>query len=263
MDLGLFNKVAVVTGSSKGIGRGIARVLLEEGAKVVISSSNVNNLEETYQDFKKQFGNSVFAIKCDVNNDSEVESLINQTLDKFNSIDILVINYGGPKPGYYKDFVEEDWDQAYNQVLKSVIKITKLALPEMINNRWGRILTVTSSAVKQPIDNLILSNTFRTAVTAYNRTLSNQVAKYGITINNIAPGYIYTERIESLIKNKMKAENRSYEDIVNDIVSEIPVGRIGNVEELASLAAFLCSEKASYITGQTFVVDGGRIKSLF
>ncbi|HOJ37832.1 MAG TPA: SDR family oxidoreductase [Ignavibacteriales bacterium] len=262
MDLGLRNKIAVVTGASKGIGKGIAKQLLQEGATVIVSSSNDENLQQTYRELNVLFDDKVYAKKCDVNNSADVESLVSSVIEKFKKIDILVINYGGPKPGYFLDFDEDYWDKAYNQLLKSVIKLTKLVIPIMIENQWGRILTVTSSAVKQPIDNLILSNTFRSGVTAYNRTLSNQVAKYGITINNIAPGYIFTERIESLIKNRMATEGKSYDEIVKAITSEIPAGRIGTVEELASLATFICSEQASYITGQTFVVDGGRIKSL-
>jgi len=263
MDLGIKDKIALVTGASRGIGRGIAEALLKEGAKVIISSSNAEKLGRTYEEFAEHYGKqNIIAIKCDLNNELEIIELNSKIIEKFGSLDILVINYGGPKPGFYNEFDEVDWDNAYSQLFKSVVKLTNLVLPYMIEHRWGRILTVTSSAVKQPIDNLILSNSFRAAVTAYVRTVANQVAKYGVTMNNVAPGYIMTERIENLITNRMKVENKTYDEILKSITNDIPMGRIGRVEEIAEFSAFICSEKASYITGQTLLVDGGRIKTL-
>ncbi|MBK7106157.1 MAG: SDR family oxidoreductase [Ignavibacteriae bacterium] len=263
MDLQLGNKIVLVTAASTGIGRAIAELFLLENSKVVICSSNIDKLEKTANEIREKFNKEILFYKCDINNLHEIEKTVSFVESKLGSIDILVNNCGGPIPGYFENLSEENWNFAFDQVLKSAVRFTKLVLPKMKEKKWGRIINITSISVKQPIDNLLLSNAFRSAVTAFAKTLSNQVGQYNITINNVAPGLTLTGRLEELAKVKAKEANISKEEMLAKMANEIPLRRLAKPEEIASSVIYLASEIGGYINGQTIVVDGGFNKSTY
>lgn len=263
MDLGIKDKVAVIAASSKGLGKACALELAKEGVKIVIFSRNRDSVEETAEEIKIKTNATVSSFTADVTKPDQVESVFKSVEKMFSTIDILVNNAGGPPPGSFDDFTHEDWQKAVELNLFSTINMTKLALPYMKKNKWGRIINITSLAVKQPIDGLILSNTVRTGVIGLAKTLSNELAQYNITVNNICPGRIMTDRIIQLAKERATNSNRGYQEVISDMESDIPLGRLGDPDELGALAAFLASEKAGYITGSTIQVDGGLLKSLY
>jgi 3-oxoacyl-[acyl-carrier protein] reductase len=191
-----------------------------------------------------------------------VNAVLQKAFDIFQRVDILVTNAGGPPAGPFESHSAESWESAYRLTLASVLNLCRGVLPGMRERRWGRILNVTSIAAKQPVDNLILSNSLRAAVTGFARTLANEIAPFGITVNNILPGYTRTERVEELAAATAKATGASAESIRGKWESQIPMGRLGEPREFAALAAFLASDRASYITGQSIAVDGGWIRAL-
>ncbi|MCZ7601461.1 MAG: SDR family oxidoreductase [Melioribacteraceae bacterium] len=263
MDLGIKNKTALVVAASQGIGKAAAIELIKEGCNVAICSSNKQNLIEAAGDIKIQTGIEPFWIVCDINKLSDINNVVENVKNKFGTIDILVNNCGGPKPGYFDELNSTNWDDAYNQVLMSTVQFTKLVLPEMKKNKWGRIINVTSLSVKQPVDNLILSNSFRSAVTAFAKTISQQYGEFGITVNNIAPGFILTSRLYELAVKRAEKENVSQKEILARMAKSNPVKRLGTPEEMGATIAFLASDRAGYITGVTLQVDGGQIKSTY
>jgi 3-oxoacyl-[acyl-carrier protein] reductase len=254
MDLGLRNKVAFVAASSKGLGKSVAFELAQEGAKIIICGRNKEDLENAKHELEKQTNGDVLALAGDLSIPAEREQIIKSALQAYSTIDILVTNTGGPPTGKIEELKQEDWDQAYNSLLASVVALVNGFLPGMKQQRWGRIISITSMAVKQPINNLILSNSVRASVVGLMKTLSNELAMYNITVNNVMPGYTETERLKELIEN-----NPSFASAK----TEIPLGRFGKPEEFAAAVAFLASERASYITGVSLAVDGGWIKGMF
>lgn len=254
MELGLKNKVAFVAASSKGLGKSVALELAMEGANVIICGRNKENLEHTKQEIEKLSKGEVLALAGDLSIEIEREQIIKKALQAYNSIDILVTNTGGPPTGKFEELKQEDWDNAYKNLLTSVIGLVNGFLPGMKQQRWGRIISITSMAVKQPVNNLILSNSVRASVVGLIKTLSNELAIYNITVNNVMPGYTETERLKELIENNPAFASAK---------SEIPLGRFGTPDEFAAAVTFLASERASYITGVSLAVDGGWIKSIF
>ena len=263
MDLKLENKTVLVTAASSGIGKATAELFLEEGANVAICSSNIKKLEKTSKEILEKYAKEIFFVKCDINNLDEIENTVKLVEEKFGSIDILVNNCGGPKPGYFENMNEADWKNGYDQVLMSAVRFTKLVLPKMKEKKWGRIINITSISVKQPIDNLLLSNAFRSGVTAFAKTLSNQVGEFNITVNNVAPGLTLTGRLDELANLRAKEANISKKEMLNKMAIDIPLKRIGKPEEIASAVVYLSSEIGGYITGQTIVVDGGNNKAAY
>ncbi len=254
MDLGLKNKVAFVAASSKGLGKSVALELAQEGASIIICGRNKDILEKTKQEIEQQANAEVLALAGDLSIPAEREQIIKSALQAYSTIDILVTNTGGPPSGKFEAFKQEDWDKAYHQLLASVVSLINGFLPGMKQQQWGRIIAITSMAVKQPVNNLILSNSVRASVVGLIKTLSNELGMYNITVNNVMPGYTETARLKELIEN-----NPSFESAK----SEIPLGRFGSPEEFAAAVAFLASERASYITGVSLAVDGGWIKGMF
>ena len=253
MDLGLKNKVAFVAASSQGLGKAVALELAQEGANVIICGRNIMSLEKTKQEIEKQTNQKILAFVGDLSVADEREQIIKASLQAYNTIDILVTNTGGPPPGKFENFKQEDWDKAYNQLLVPVINLINGFLQGMKQKQWGRIISITSQAVKQPVSNLILSNAMRTSIVGLIKTLSNELASYNITVNNVMPGYTETDRLKVLIEN-----NPSFASAKN----EIPLGRFGRPEEFAAAVTFLASERASFITGVSLPVDGGWIKGM-
>ena len=254
MDLGLKNKIAFVAASSQGLGKSVALELAHEGANIIICGRNKDTLEKTKHEIEKQTNGEVLALAGDLSIPAERDSIIKSALQGYNTINILVTNTGGPPAGKFEEFKQENWDKAYNDLLSSAVGLVNGFLPGMKQQRWGRIISITSMAVKQPINNLVLSNSIRASVVGLMKTLANELAMYNITVNNVMPGYTETERLKELIDN-----NPSFASAK----TEIPLGRFGKPEEFAAAVAFLASERASYITGVSLAVDGGWMKGMF
>ena len=253
MELGLKNKVAFVAASSQGLGKAVALELANEGVKLIINGRNQDNLKSTKQEIEKMTGEKVLALAGDLSNDQEREEIIRRSLEAYDHIDILITNTGGPPSGKFENFKQEDWDKAYKSLLLSVIGLINGFLPGMKQQRWGRIIAITSQAVKQPVNNLILSNSVRASVAGLMKTLSNELGVHNITVNNVMPGYTETDRLKKLLEN-----NSSFATAKN----EIPLGRFGTPEEFAAAVTFLASERAGYITGVSLAVDGGWIRNI-
>ena len=262
MDLGLNNKVALVAAASRGLGRAVAEEFATEGASLIICARKQETIERVANEIEAATGAKVIGAAADVSNPGDVSRLVEIGIQRFGRIDILVTNSGGPPAGHFETFKLDDWNTATRLLLYSAVELARQVLPGMKERRWGRILNITSIAVKQPVDNLILSNSLRAAVTGFARTLANEVASFGITVNNIMPGYTRTERVEELSRMMAEKEAITAEEFVARWEKEIPMRRIGKPGEFAALAAFLVSERASYITGTSIPVDGGWIKAL-
>jgi 3-oxoacyl-[acyl-carrier protein] reductase len=262
MDLGLRGKVALVAAASRGLGRAIATELASEGAKVVICARGADVLEAARRDIAAATGAEVHAVVADLSDQEQIALVAREALATFGQVDVLVTNAGGPPAGTFETHGWDVWERAVHLTLRSTVELTRAVLPGMRARKWGRVINVTSIAVKQPVDNLMLSNSVRSAVTGFARTLANEVAIDGITVNNILPGYTRTERVEELADSTAAKEGLSRRDIVARFEKEIPMRRLGEPSEFAALAAFLASERASYITGQSIAVDGGWIKAL-
>lgn len=257
MDLGLTGKVALVTAASKGLGKGVAIALAREGCQVVIASRSEEQLQVAAREIAAVAGTEPLYVPTNVTSAEEIDRLISTTLERHGRIDILFNNAGGPPPGYFFDFTDEQWHQAVDLLLLSTVRLMRAVVPGMRERKWGRIINSTSTAVKQPISNLLLSNAVRTAVIGLAKSLSFEVARDGITVNNLVPGSILTDRIRQNAKITSERTGKPAEEIMRAAEEEIPMGRYGTVEEYAAAAAFLASEQASYITGTNFSVDGG------
>ena len=261
MDLGLRDRVALVAGSSRGLGRAIAEELAAEGAAVVLCARREDSLREARENLEQR-GARVIGVAADLAEPSHVERVVDAGMHAFGRIDVLVTNAGGPPAGPFESHSPEAWQRALQVNLESVLNLVRSTLPGMKERRWGRILNVTSIAVKQPVEGLILSNSVRAAVTGFARTLANEVAPWGITVNNVLPGYTRTERLDELAESTSKSKGISTEEVRAGWERQIPMGRLGEPREFAALVAFLASERASYITGTSITVDGGWVRSL-
>jgi len=262
LDLGLRGRVALVSASSKGLGRAIAEELAAEGANLVMCARGEDALRETADSIRKSAGVTVVEVSADVSEQSGIDLVAKTALDKVGKVDIFVLMTRRPPRGPFESLTPEMWEAATRLLLTSAIGLARALLPGMKERRWGRILNVTSIAVKQPIDGLMLSNSLRAAVTGYARTLANEVAPFKVTVNNIMPGYTRTDRVEQLARASGERSGASTQDMFAKWEKEIPMGRLGEPRECAALAAFLVSERASYITGSSIAVDGGWIRSL-
>ncbi|MGW8267075.1 MAG: SDR family oxidoreductase [Longimicrobiales bacterium] len=261
MDLGLKGKAALAAASSGGIGRAVAEALAAEGADLVICSRRKEPLERARQELERH-GVMVVAVQANLTEPSGVKEVAAAAFDAFGKVDVLVTNTGGPPAGPFEAHSPEAWEMAVRQNLFSVLNLVREVLPGMRERKWGRIINITSIAVKQPSDNLILSNSVRAAVTGFARTLATETAADGITVNNVMPGFTRTERLTELADKRAQIKGCDPQDIWDLWRREIPMDRVGEAHELASLVAYLASEKASYITAQSIAVDGGWIKSL-
>jgi 3-oxoacyl-[acyl-carrier protein] reductase len=263
MDFGLTGKVAIVAAASSGLGKATAMELAAEGARVAINARNEEQLQNAADEIQSATGAEVLAIGGDVTNEDLVRKLVSETRSKFGSVDILVANAGGPPAGFFDDFNAQHYREAVELNLISTINLCREAVPHMRERGWGRIVAITSIAAKQPVDNLILSNTARAGVLGFMKTLSQQIAADGITVNTVCPGYHLTERLKSLSSSIAKNEGVSVEDIYARWAASTPMKRIGDPKEFAAVVAFLCSERASYLTGTVIQVDGGAYRALY
>ncbi len=262
MDLGIKDRVALVAASSKGLGLAVATELGKEGARLIICSRDATVLNGAKESLERKTGATVLAVPADLSEDEAAAHVVRAGIEEFGQIDILVNNAGGPPAGPFEQHDLDTWDAAIRLNLRSAIALTQGVLPGMKKRQWGRILNITSIAVKQPVDNLILSNSVRAAVTGFARTLANEVAPFGVTVNNLLPGYTRTQRVEELAETMAVQQGKTPADVVGAWEAQIPMGRLGSPEEFAALAAFLVSERASYVTGTSVQVDGGWIRSL-
>ena len=254
--------MALVAAASRGLGRATAMELAREGADLVICARGANDLEASRAAIANATGVQVRAIAADLSRRADIDRVTSEALSAFGRVDVLITNAGGPPAGPFEKFEWDDWERTVNLTLRSAVELTRAVLPGMRERRWGRVINVTSITVKQPVDNLILSNSVRSAVTGFARTLANEVATEGITVNCIIPGYTRTERVDQLATANAAKEGVTREEVLARFEREIPMHRLGEPEEFAALAAFLASERASYITGQSIVVDGGWVRSL-
>lgn len=262
MDLGLQDRVALVGAASKGLGRAVAGELAREGARVVICARGAEALQDAAAAITRETGADVLPVVADLATPAGTDRVLAATMERFGRVDILVANTGGPPSGPFEQHDWGTWQASVDLLLRSVVELTRGVLPGMRERGWGRILAITSIAVKQPVEGLILSNSLRAAVTGFARTLANEVAAAGITVNTLLPGYTRTERVEQLNAATAARRGVPVESIREGIEQQIPMRRLGEPRELAALAAFLASERAGYITGQSIAIDGGWIKGL-
>ena len=258
MDLGLTGKVALVTAASKGMGKASAMGLAAEGAKVVMCARTESDLKNAAEEIRAKTKAEVLAMPADVTKKDDVAALVDGAMTTFGHIDILVANAGGPPRGYFEDMTDEQWQGAFDVSLLSVVRLVRAVLPSMKARRWGRILTIQSVSVKQPIPELLLSNAVRPGVAGMMKTLAGQLGKDGITVNTVCPGKIMTDRF----LGGQKISGLSREEYLARAVEDVPVRRVGTPEEFANVIVFLASERASYVTGVSVQVDGGLVRGL-
>jgi len=263
MDLGLQDKVAIVMAASKGLGRACATALAAEGASVTIGARTAQALEGTAQEIQRATGSRVLAVPTDVTRAQDVETIVAATVREFGRIDILVNNAGGPPAGKFESFGDAQWQAAFELNLLSTVRLVRLVVPHMRKTGSGRIITIVSTSVKQPIDGLLLSNAIRSGVVGLAKTLSVELAPDSITVNNVCPGRILTDRFRQIYHIAERVQQGvSEEAALKEVARDVPMGRIGKPEELGAFVAFLASQQAAYITGTTIQVDGGLVRSL-
>ncbi|MBN2170437.1 MAG: SDR family oxidoreductase [Candidatus Krumholzibacteriota bacterium] len=263
MDLGLENKVAWISGASKGIGLAVARELAREGARVALGARGAEALAQAAARIGEETGRRAFAHALDMADAGAIAAWTAACREGVGDADILVVNAGGPPAGPHDEHGAAAWRAAADLLLHGAVALAEAALPAMKASRWGRVIFMTSVAVKQPIDGLVLSNSLRAAVQGYARSLANELGAAGVTVNCVAPGWTRTERVAELSEARAAATGRAVADIEEEWIRAIPLGRLASPREIAAVVAFLAGERASYVTGQMIAVDGGHARSLF
>jgi 3-oxoacyl-[acyl-carrier protein] reductase len=262
MDLELTGRVALVTAASKGLGRATATQLAAEGARVMISSRGAEQLARTAQEIADATGAQVEHCRADVSDGADLDRLLRETQERLGGVDVLVNNAGGPPPGGFDALDDAQWQQAFELNLLSTVRLFRGVLPHMREQRWGRIVTVASSSIKQPIDNLLLSNTLRVGLLGLAKSVALEGAPHGVLVNTIGPGRIATDRVASLDAGRAEKTGQSVEEVRAQSEAGIPLGRYGTPAEFAKVAAFLASGANTYVTGQNFLVDGGMVRAI-
>jgi 3-oxoacyl-[acyl-carrier protein] reductase len=262
MDLGISGKVAAVAASSQGLGFACAMELAREGARVAICSRDRQRIDSAAEKIRGETGAEVYATVVDVSRQEDCVRFVEESVRQFGRLDILVTNTGGPEPGALDDIGFDNLREGFDSTLMSAIVMMKAAVPHMRANRWGRVINILSMTVKQPKVNLLVSNTMRPAILGFAKSISFELAREGVTVNNVAPGYTRTERLTELAEHLSKQSGESIEDVFAGWERTVPAGRLGKPEELAAIVAFLASERAGYLTGVTIQVDGGAVLGL-
>lgn len=263
MDLQLKGKRALVTGASRGLGYATASLLAAEGAKVVINSRNPKSIQSAAASIANDTGNQVFIVTGDLAEPGIPEQVVAEAVQKLEGLDILVTNTGGPPAGKFQSFNDQDWQKAIDLTLMSHVRLIRSALPHLKQSSAASVLTVTSISVKQPVPNLVLSNSIRSATANLTKTLALELGSQGIRFNSILPSWTVTQRVEELMEDRAQRNNTSPQEEMQKQAQESPLGRMGRPDEFANVAVFLVSPAASYLTGVALSVDGGMYKALF
>jgi len=261
MDFGIRGRVALVCGASKGIAYATAEALAREGCALAICSRDEASITAAATRLEAM-GVPVLAMVADLSTEAGIETVVRETHSRYGHVDILIANTGGPPTGPVLEHDWAAWTKASELLLRSVVELTRAFVPSMCARQWGRVISITSKAVKEPVPSLVLSNSLRAAVTGYLRTLANDVAKDGVTVNSVLPGFTATERLDALAAANSQRSGVSTDAIFAGWVAQTPVGRLGKAEECAATIAFLTSQQAAFITGQAILVDGGAVNSL-
>ena len=262
MDLGVSGRVAVIGGGSKGLGRACADSLAQEGANLVICSRNAQELESAAADIRAATGVEVLAVPGDLSQLQDIQRLVQSAVDHFGRLDIVVANSGGPPSGRATDTPEETWSQSIDMALNFFIRMGREATPHMRQQKWGRVCNILASTVYQPIDNLVTSGVTRMGAVAYAKSLADETGRDNVLVNNVAPGFLMTERMRHVFETRSADTGQDLETVLEAGASRIPVGRFGRPEELGDFVAYLCSDKNTYVTGTTILVDGGVVRSV-
>lgn len=253
----LKDKVAIVAAASSGIGKGIAKVLSREGCKVFIFSKNKEKIENSAKEINSETGNIVEWTNADLSNRNDLQKVVNEAHEKLGKVDFLVMNYGDPKVAPFIEITEEEWDENIDMILKSSIVMSRLLIPDLIETK-GRIVFVTSTTTKQVMENFSISGALRSAVINLSKNLSRELAPHNVTVNSIAQGFVFTDRLRAIAKQRSQETGLSYEETLNKMRDDVPMKRFAEPEEIGELVSFLFSRGADYVTGTNIQIDGGR-----
>ena len=263
MDLSIKGKNAIVCASSQGLGKSAAVDLAKEGVNLAICSRNKDKINLVKEEIEQTSDVKVVAIEADLSSEKDISALFQEAKKELKTIDILINNNGGPPPSTFDELTDEDWQKTFNSTMMSAIRLSKLVLPDMKKNKWGRIINISSVSVKTPVNGLFLSNSIRMGVLGWAKALSDEVAPHGITVNSVCPGTTKTERIEQILNAQSESSGKDKSEIEEAMANSIPMLRIGEASDLSALITFLASEKASYMTGLAVQVDGGSARTFY
>ena len=265
MNLNLNNKNAIVCASSQGLGKAAALDLAEEGVNLAICSRDQDKINKVKEEIHQKINSEikVIALQVDLDSPDEIQAFYKQVENDLGSVDILVNNNGGPPPSTFEQLSDDDWQKAFNSTMMSCLRLSKLVMPNMKKNAWGRIINISSVSVKTPVNGLFLSNSLRMGVLGWAKALSDELAPHGVTVNTVCPGYTRTERVEAILETQSNSSGLKKEEIEKSIAENIPMKRVGEAEDLAGLITFIASEKADYMTGLAIQVDGGSARTFY
>ena len=265
MNLNLKNKNAIVCASSQGLGKAAALDLAEEGVNLAICSRDQDKINKVKEEIHQKINSEikVIALQVDLDSPDDIQAFYKQVENDLGTVDILVNNNGGPPPSTFEQLSDDDWQKAFNSTMMSCLRLSKLVIPNMKKNAWGRIINISSVSVKTPVNGLFLSNSLRMGVLGWAKALSDELAPHGVTVNTVCPGYTRTERVEAILETQSNSSGLKKEDIEKSIAENIPMKRVGEAEDLAGLITFLASEKADYMTGLAIQVDGGSARTFY